>query len=265
MRQRLLRTRAELPRLLPHLALVIGCFELYRHISIHVPRMPALAHQHADALVRLEQRLGILFEPRIQHLALHHGRPALFGPLLDDSSIRSAATLIYTGGQVPWLGALLLWLLLFKPKLFMRLSILAVVGTFLGILISASYPVAPPRFVLTGHPFGMEDVTMMTTSEQELRDFGGYDLYAALPSMHVFWALITGLGLYSAAHGWGQRLLATLFPAAIMATVIVTGNHYILDCVASLILFGACLALYRCYARVRCGWRAHANKHIPAC
>ncbi len=263
MRHRLLRVSANLPRMAPHLVVAIAALELYGRVNRSVPKEPALAHEHAEALVGLEQRLGILIEPRLQYLALHHGRPPLLSPLLDDTAVRAASKLIYAGGQVPWVASLLLWVLLFRPRLFTRLCILAIAATFIGILIAAWYPVAPPRFVLVGQPYGMQDVTMMTASAQELRELGGYDPYAAMPSIHMVWALVTGLGLFVAGRRWDQRMLSLLFPTLMVATVVVTANHYVLDCVASFALVSACLATYWCWRRLWRAWRARAGDIRP--
>jgi hypothetical protein len=78
-----------------------------------------------------------------------------------------------------------------------------------------------------------------------------YDPYASIPSVHVLWALLTGLCLWLGAKGWGGRLPALAFPLAMVATVVVTGNHYLLDCLASTCLLAMCLLIQGAWERLR--------------
>jgi membrane-associated phospholipid phosphatase len=55
---------------------------------------------------------------------------------------------------------------------------------------------------------------------------------AAVPSLHAGWALALGTGLILYARGWLLRLAGVLYPAAVLLTIVVTGNHYIFDAVA---------------------------------
>ena len=230
--------------LIVYFGLLLASFEIYHVASLRAPRRTTLAHQHADALVRLEQRLGILIEPRLQQFALHHARPSLLPYLLDNTAARFEATLVYSGGQMPWLASMLLWLLLFRPQYIKRVCVLAIIGTLVGILVAAFYPVAPPRFALAGPPYHIEDVSAMLVSEQALVRHGGFNPYAAVPSLHVLWALIAALGLWVSTPRWELRVLSCLFPTSIVAAVIITGNHYILDCLASVVLLTGLLLCY---------------------
>ena len=261
MKHRLSRGRGGIVGLIVYFGLLLAGFEVYHVASMRAPRRTTLAHQHADALVRLEQRLGILVEPRLQQLALHHAHPSLLPYLLDNAAVRFEANLVYSGGQMPWLASMLLWLLLFRPQYVKRVCILAIVGSLLGILIAAFYPVAPPRFVLDGPPYHIEDVSAMLVSEQALVRYGGFNPYAAMPSLHVLWALIAALGLWVSTPRWDLRLLSCLFPTSIIAAVIITGNHYILDCLASMLLL---IGLLLCYWLWLCLRRARHAAEVRA-
>ncbi len=250
MKRRLQRSGYCIVPLLTYLLALVASFVVYHRISLGVPRMSAAAHRHAAALIDLERRLGILFEPRIQSLALHHANLPVVGFLLNDAAMRDDVKLIYSGGQIPWLGSMLVWVLLFRPQVFRRICVLAIAGSLAGLLIAALYPVAPPRFALIGAPYHMQDVSTLISSEKDLVRFGGFDPYASMPSLHVFWALITAAGLFQSADRWGQRVLTFLFPSAIIASVIITGNHYVLDCVGAGVLFATCLACRGLYRRM---------------
>jgi PAP2 superfamily len=232
MKYRLLRKRSSLARVLLYIVLIVVCWEVYHYISLMAPRHTAIAHQHAAALIALESRLGILVEPQIQHFALYHAHPPVLGRLLDNTAVRNEVKQIYTGGQIPWLASMLIWVALFRPRYLKRLCILAIAGSLIGIMVAALYPVAPPRFAMAGPPYYMEDVNMSSSPEQLLVRYGGFDPYAAMPSLHMLWGLISGFGLFLGTRRWHLRLLATVFPITIAADVIITGNHYVLDCLA---------------------------------
>jgi hypothetical protein len=249
MTYRLRRWRHCLGPVLGYLLLLVAGFVVYHRISLGVPRMAGEAHQHAGVLIDLERRLGILIEPRMQFFALHHADFPVLGSWLSGAAVRNDMKLIYSGGQIPWLGSLLLWLLLFRPGVFRRICLLAIVGSLIGLLIAAVYPVAPPRFAMAGPPYHMQDVSSLISSEKDLVRFGGFDPYASMPSLHVLWALITAAGLFQSTQRWGLRLLTFIFPAGIVGSVIITGNHYVLDCLGAAVLFGACLACHAGYRR----------------
>ena len=56
--------------------------------------------------------------------------------------------------------------------------------------------------------------------------------YAAMPSLHVGWALWCGLLVFRHSRNRALRLLGLLYPAAIAVVVMGTANHYLLDCLA---------------------------------
>jgi membrane-associated phospholipid phosphatase len=63
--------------------------------------------------------------------------------------------------------------------------------------------------------------------------------YAAMPSLHVGWAVLVAIGVLRAFPG--NRfvvVLAVLHPLAQAASTVVTGNHYLLDAVGGLAAAG---------------------------
>jgi hypothetical protein len=231
-------------RALGHIAVLLGGYEIYRAISVVSPRSTAEAHAHAASLIDLERRLGLFIEPRLQQSALHHG-PLIANGFLDGPAIGHITTLIYGGSQLYWLTAMLLWLYLFRREHFSYIRNLVVVTTLAAGAFSALYAVAPPRFALAGPPYWIGDVLHPGQSEALQVSRAVLDPYASLPSGHTLWALLTALGLALGAIGLAQRLAATLFPIAIVLTVIITGNHYVFDCLGAAVLLLACIGIGR--------------------
>jgi hypothetical protein len=231
-------------RALAHIVVLLSGYEIYRAISIASPHATAAAHAHAGSLIALEPRLGLVMEPRLQDAALHHG-PLIVAGFLDGAAIRHITALIYVGSQLHWLAAMLLWLYLFRREHFSYVRNLVVVTTLAAGAFSAWYAVAPPRFALAGPPYWIEDVLHPGRPEALQVSRAVLDPYASLPSGHTLWAVLTAVGLVLGASGVAQRLSALLFPVAIVLTVMITGNHYVFDCLGALVLVLACVGLGR--------------------
>lgn len=251
-----------LVRAMTHVLVLVGGYELYRAISTRAPHRPALAHAHAGALIALERKLGILIEPRLQHAALHDAWLGSTG-LLTAASVQRLVTLAYAGSQLQWLAAMLLWLYLFQRPHFTLMRNLVIATTLLAVVFATFYPVAPPRFALSGPPYFLEDVLHKNQGELFLVQRAVFDPYSSLPSGHVLWALLTGLGLFLGATTTPRRLLAAAFPLVMVLTVVATGNHYLLDCVGSVVLLLGCMVaaagLRRCAAQRTLGRRYAAG------
>ena len=63
--------------------------------------------------------------------------------------------------------------------------------------------------------------------------------YAAMPSLHVAWALWCALALYPRLrHRWAKALVV-LYPVATVFAIVVTANHYLLDAVGGVLVLAA--------------------------
>ena len=79
--------------------------------------------------------------------------------------------------------------------------------------------------------------------------------YAAMPSLHVGWALWCGIILWRYARNPLLRAAGAAYPVVIALVVLGTANHYLLDAVAgaAVMLAGHRLALLASRARRRRG------------
>jgi len=59
-----------------------------------------------------------------------------------------------------------------------------------------------------------------------------YDPLAAMPSIHVAYAVVTAAGIADASRSPTLRALAPAYPPLVALVVFVTANHYVLDAVA---------------------------------
>jgi small-conductance mechanosensitive channel len=124
----------------------------------------------------------------------------------------------------------------------------------LGLVGFSLLPVAPPRLL---HGF-------IDTMAKEAhygwwgkdasapRGFGGdTNQYAALPSLHVGWALWSGWQLVRHASRRIVQVLGALYPIVISVVVIGTANHYLVDVFAGVAVLTAAWLFVRLLASLQ--------------
>lgn len=107
-------------------------------------------------------------------------------------------------------------------------------STAVALIVHLTVPMAPPRmlpgFVDTGAAFG-PDPYAIAGSESA-------NQFAAMPSMHVAWSVLTGYAIWKL----GTRHLATaaafVHPTLTSLVVVVTGHHFVTD-----VAIGAAVAI----------------------
>jgi len=127
--------------------------------------------------------------------------------------------------------------------------------TALALIGFSLFPLMPPRLLcdcLYGHAAGSSYQFVDTVDR-----YGGLwsfdsgtvksisNQYAAMPSLHVAWALWCALVLVPRLHHRWAKVLAGLYPIATLFAVIVTANHYLLDAVAGVLTLAAGYGLAR--------------------
>lgn len=189
----------------------------------------ARATRNAQLVVELEQRAGLHVEPRLQ-------RAALRVPRLVD--VLNAG---YAAGNVALSVGWLLRLHRRRDPAFTGERRAALVA-FLGALpVFAAFPTAPPR-TLEGFVDTMAQRGLSLDHPFLVRF---YNPIAAMPSHHVAFAVVTGMGLARRARGPRRRAAWRSYPGVVAVVVMATGNHFVADVAA-----GAALgALARRFAR----------------
>jgi hypothetical protein len=125
-----------------------------------------------------------------------------------------------------------------------------VLSTALGLIGFYLLPTAPPR-LLPGS--GIRDTLAdvhnwgwWSGDGSVPRGLGGLsNQFAAMPSLHVGWALWCGVLVAWLARPVWLRALAALYPVGTAVVVLATGNHYLLDVFAGVatMVVGTALAL----------------------
>jgi hypothetical protein len=185
---------------------------------------------NAERIVVVERRLGLHVEPELQALLLPRRR--LVG------IINIAYVTLNVGLTVGWL------IRLFRRRdpEFHRLRRAVALATLGAQPIFLFFPVAPPR--------KLEDF-VDTIAEVSGVDLDGdfvsklYDPIAAMPSIHITYAVVTAAGIAETSQSPLARALAPAYPPAVALVIFTTANHYVLDAVAGAALGYAGLRVAR--------------------
>ncbi len=194
----------------------------------------AQARRNAVTVLHLESVLGLDIEHRLQQLVL----PAHW--------LVKAADAFYGSAHFGVTLAVFGWLLFRAPPQRFRYyrNVLAA-GTLIALAGFALYPTMPPR--LLPPSYGYVD-TLHTVGGLWSYNAGVLehisDPYAAMPSLHMVWAVWCSAVLWRSAQR-RARVLLVLYPIVTSAVVLVTANHWVLDLVAGLAVFLIAWAVVR--------------------
>lgn len=186
------------------------------------------ARKNAERVVALEERLRVDVEPSVQRALLRFPR-SLHGLNLGYALFNVSLT-------VGWL------VLLYRRRDadYIRLR-RACLLTHLGAQpVFLLFPTAPPR-VLDGFVDTMAEVSGVDLEHPLLVRF--YNPVAAMPSLHVAFALVTAGAIADRAHSNVGKAAAYAYPPLVSLVVAGTGNHYVLDAVAGAALGSAARAV----------------------
>ena len=205
------------------LALGLGVYALYLLVGRVVLRRGgrARARRNADRIVALERRLGLDVEPAVQRALLRY--PRLVHGLNVGYGLFNVTL---TAG---WL------VLLFRRRdegfhRFRRACLLTHVGAQPVFLL---LPTEPPR-VLDGFVDTLSEVSGLDLEHPFLVRF--YNPVAAMPSLHVAFAVVTGVEIAARSDSVLVKSAARAYAPLVATVVAGTGNHYILDAVAGAVL-----------------------------
>jgi hypothetical protein len=228
-------TATERPAVLGQVALGLGLFGIYLLIdSIGGDERRAAALRHGRAIFDLEQTLHIDVEPTLNDwLAPHRFLSTLANYEYATTYILSAL-------------ALLVWVWVRRPEEWRFARDSFVVLNLLAFATFLLYPTAPPRMlpelgfidtVSRGHTVGSWGSGVVDTANQ----------VAAMPSLHLGWALWVSVVLARFTAGIRVQLLSAAHVLLTLFVVMATANHYLLDAVAVVvpILVGVWYAQWR--------------------
>jgi PAP2 superfamily len=210
-------------------AAIVWLLWLYDAITNLAPLRLGAALSHARSVLHLEQTLGIAPERTLDHwLAAHRTIGLALSDYYDNAHFVVTLTLL---GWLWWRRADL-----YRP---LRNSLVLV--NVLAFLVFWRYPVAPPRMlpgftdvVAATGAIGSWHTGALASHANEL---------AAMPSLHMAWAVWCTVALWRLSERLWVRIVAMLYPCLTALAVLATGNHFVLDILGGLITIAAALLI----------------------
>jgi PAP2 superfamily len=187
-----------------------------------------VAIEHAHTVASLERKLGLFVEPNVQHAI---------------SDVPLMLTLLgsaYLTLHLSVTAGVLVWLHQRRPTIFAQVRTTLLAASGLALIGFVSFPTAPPR--LAG--VGVHD----TVSNGHVNLNKGlisslYNPFAAVPSMHIGYALIVAAALNSFGSTRTIRIAGVLYPVFVLLVIVATGNHFLFDAAAGAVVAAAAYPL----------------------
>lgn len=192
---------------------------LYDMVTNLAPLRLHAAIDHGRGLLHVERILHLDPELTLNRwLSAHH-------------LLASAISYYYDNAHFIVTLGLLGWLWWRRVKDYRPLRNMLLLVNVIGLAVFWLYPVAPPRMlpgfedvVAASHTLGSWHTGSLASAANQL---------AAMPSLHLAWAVWCGVVLWrTAPRSRVRRALALIYPCVTALAVMATGNHYLLDVLA---------------------------------
>jgi hypothetical protein len=259
----LARVRALQARLLPQgwldvlrqVALFALAYLAYRLVRGLVEGNANAAFAHARDLISLERATHLFVEPSVQAWAS------------GSHFVMALASWLYVNAQGTVTIAALLYLYLRHNRNFYFVRNMFMIAMAIALVGYIVFPTAPPRFMPEwGFIDSVSDFTPVNVSHSSASMSALFNPYAAVPSMHVAFALMIGWPLARLARRRVVRVLWLLYPFLMVFVIVVTANHFIVDALLGALTAGASAYGAMWLARTRPAvWRfSGAVSPVPA-
>jgi len=170
-------------------------------------------------IIDLERTLHIFIEPSVQ------------GWALNKHWLMDGADWIYLNGHFFITFAALVYIYVRRNRSFYFVRNVLMIAMAIALIGYWLYPTAPPRLM---PEWGFTDaISQFVTGGTGWIDNGPAkaftNFYAAVPSMHVCFAVIIGWSMARLVSHRPARIAWSLYPLLVTFVVVATGNHYLTD------------------------------------
>jgi membrane-associated phospholipid phosphatase len=235
---------------LRQLALFGGAYYAYRLVRGFVDGHAELAFENARLLVDAERAMGLFFEAGLQD-AVERTAPLVL----------DASNWMYVNSHFVVTTTFLIWLYLARNHAYYYVRNMFMIAMGLALVGYLVFPTAPPRFMpelgFTDSVAGFVGQTAETNANVL------YNPFAAVPSMHVAFALMIAVPAVQLIRRRPLKVLWAVYPAVVTFVVVVTANHWWLDAaLGALVAAVSAMAATAALARARpeaWAWRTLAE------
>ncbi|MFG2355961.1 phosphatase PAP2 family protein [Streptomyces sp. NPDC048521] len=219
---------------LPLILLVYGCYSAGRLLA------------RGDVSGAVDHGLAILRIEKLLYLNAEHPLNRLF---TREPWLGVPADFWYASLHYLVTPAVLVWLFRARARHYRAARTWLMTSTFMGLIGFTLLPTCPPRLLSAGH--GFVDTMAHYSSygwwggeASAPRGMGGMtNQYAAMPSLHVGWALWCGVMLWRYGGTRLTKVCGVAYPLLTAIVVMGTANHYFLDAAAGVAVMGVGLLL----------------------
>ena len=203
------------------LAIWFGFFFAYQIARGVADRDPTRAFENGLRVIGWEEHVSDLFEVTLANL------------VSGSHFLTEAVAWTYWNSEFTVVALALLWVYLRRNEHFLAFRNWILLANVIGLVGYVALPTAPPRMFPS---FGFPD----TLAQFGVLNHGSgliqlaTNPYAAMPSLHAADALIVGITMATVCRRWWVRSLWLLWPSWVWFSVMATGNHFRLDCVAGI-------------------------------
>jgi PAP2 superfamily protein len=204
------------------IAIVVAGIEAYELLRHTMTPNWAVAERHAHDVLSVERFAHIEWEEWLQQTFLRV--PELV----------RAMNVFYFVGHFVLTSIFFFWLYHANRDGFRRFRNGFLTATFIALVVHWQFPTAPPRLAGVGLEDTLRQLSNIDIGSPTSSSFS--NPVAAVPSLHAGWAVGVGLGLVLYARPFLWRAVGVLYPLAVILTIVVTGNHFIFDAIAGVVV-----------------------------
>jgi hypothetical protein len=222
---RMLRWRR--PRGWQELAIIAIGYWLYSLGKNAVPEQASIALRHARSIQHLQHWLGLDWELSINRFVASH------------EWLAQVMDYYYATFHFIVTPVVLVWLFVRRSHIYRGVRTVLVSTTLIALLGFYLFPTAPPRLL---PQFGYIDTVALFHTWGSLANPNiakESNQFAAMPSLHIGWAVWCAVALWYCAKPLWLRILGLLYPIATLLVIVGTANHFILDAVGGLVVVAA--------------------------
>jgi hypothetical protein len=221
------------------LLFLLGCYWLYTTVRNIAPSHVGPAHRRAVDLLNLEKTLHINVEKSVNDV------------VAGTHWLAYTCNYYYATMHFAVTIGVLLWLFFRRPLVYRRLRSAWLATNICALLGFYVYALAPPRML----PGFVDTVVHFHTwgswGSAEVTDVSNQ--YAAMPSLHIAWAMWCAIAIIGLSRRRWLRVVAVIYPIATLFVVLGTANHFVLDAVGGAVVLAMGFGVERALRWVRPG------------
>jgi hypothetical protein len=213
------------------IAIIAFGYWLYSLGRNAVPEEATIAARHGRSIQHLQDLLHLNWELSVNHF------------VAAQEWLAQVMDYYYSTLHFVVTPAVMIWLFVRRPHLYRGARTVLVTTTLLALLGFYLYPTAPPRLLPQFHYIDtlLKFHTWGSLANPDIAKHSNQ--FAAMPSLHIGWALWCGIAIFVCARRLWVRLLGLLYPFCTLVVIVGTANHFILDAVGGALVLALAFAI----------------------